>query len=159
NEVSEVTTAEEEVQSSKFLPKGKYFLLVILILSQAVGAYVVIDEHYKDIYIFIFGSLPDHSTTFLMEEIIANPAGTNAQRFLVVQIGIELSHIDHVVLMEDNMMKIKDRFNEVLSSRTVPELVQFEERDRLRRELAKEVNEAIGVRSVRNLYFTKYVMQ
>lgn len=148
-----------ETQSSKFLPRGKYFLLVILILSQAVGAYVLVDEHYKDIYEFVFGGMPDYSTTYLLEEIIANPSGSNAQRFLVVEIGMELRHQDHVPLIEKNLMKINDRFIEVLSSRTVSELIRFEERESLRKELADEVNDAIGVHSVRNLYFTKYVMQ
>ena len=150
---------DQEIQRSKFLPKGKYFLLVLLILSQAVGAFVLMDEHYKDIYILIFGSMPDYSTTYRMDEIIANPSGGNAQRFLVVEIGIELSHQDHELLVDENLMKIKDRFNEVLTSKTIRELQQFEGRQNLRKELASEVNQAIGVRSVRNLYFTKYVMQ
>ncbi len=150
---------DQEKQGSKFLPKGKYFLLVILILSQAVGAYVLIDEHYQDIYVFIFGSLPDYSATYRMDEIIANPYGSNANRFLVVEIGMELRHHDHAELVDKNIMQIKDRFNEVLSARTVRELIQFEEREKLRVELADEVNRAIGVHSVRNLYFTKYIMQ
>lgn len=150
---------DQDVQGSKFLPKGKYFLLVLLLLCYAAGAFVFIDEHYSDIYVFIFGSMPDHSTTYLMDEIIANPYGSNANRFLVVQIGMELQHHKHIELVESNMMKIKDRFNEVLSSRTVRELIQNEEREKLRKELADEVNQAIGVQSVRNLYFTKYIMQ
>ena len=153
------TTPIEEVQSSNFLPRGKYFLLAILLLSQAAGAYVLIDEHYQDIYIFIFGELPDHSETYMLDEIIANPAGSNAQRFLVVEIGMELSHSDHVELVDANIMHIRDRLNYTLSSRTVNELIHYKERERLRRELAHEVNDIIGVRSVRNLYFTKYVMQ
>ena len=153
------TITDQDKQGSKFLQRGKYFLLAIVILSQATGAYVLVDEHYNDIYTYIFGSLPDFSTTYMMEEIIANPYGSNAQRFLVVEIGIELRHHDHVELVDKNLMKIKDRFNEVLSSRTARELIQFEEREKLRRELADEVNKAIGVYSVRNLYFTKYVMQ
>ncbi|MDG5766740.1 flagellar basal body-associated FliL family protein [Balneolales bacterium ANBcel1] len=158
----DVSGTEEElqgVQDSKFLPKGKYFLLVILILGQAVGAYVLIDEHYEDIYVRIFGSLPDFTTTYMMEELIVNPSGNNAQRFLVVQIGMELAHHDHVELIDKNMMKITDRFNDVLTSRTVRDLMDFEEREKLRRDLAVEVNEAIGVRSVRNLYFTRYIIQ
>lgn len=153
------TEAAGDKQSSKFLLGGKYFLLTLLVISQAIGAYVLVDEHYRDIYVFVFGSLPDYSVTYTLDEIIANPAGTNAQRFLIVEIGMELSHHDHAIMVDQNMMKIKDRFNHVLSGRTVNELIQFEERDLLRRELADEVNLAIGVRSVRNLYFTKYVMQ
>jgi len=158
-DVSEAAAPDGDNQGSKFLSRGKYFLLVILILSQAVGAYVLIDEHYTNIYLLIFGDPPDYSTTYMLEEIIANPSGGNSPRFLVVEIGIVLSHHDHVELVEHNMMLIKDRLNEVIAARTSRELMQYEIREELRRELALEVNQAIGVRSVRNLYFTKYVMQ
>ncbi len=153
------TTPVQEQQSSKFLPKGKYFLLFILLIGQVVGAYVIVDEYYQDVYVFVFGSMPDYSETYAIDEIIVNPSGSNAQRFLVVEIGMELSHGDHVILVDRNIMKIRDRLNEVLSSRTVNELIRYKERENLRVELAEEINEIIGVRSVRNLYFTKYVMQ
>ncbi len=159
NDVSEAAVPDRDDQDSKFLSRGKYFLLVILILGQAVGAYVLVDEHYTDIYLLVFGDPPDYSTTYLLEEIIVNPSGGNSPRFLVVEIGIKLSHHNHVELVDKNLMMIHDRLNEVIASRTSRELMQFEVREELRRELAHEVNQAIGVRSVRNLYFTKYVMQ
>ncbi|MEX0680476.1 MAG: flagellar basal body-associated FliL family protein [Balneolales bacterium] len=145
--------------NSKFLQRGKYFLFGILVLGQLVGAYIFIDNYYQDMYMWVFGSLPDHSVTYKMDEIIANPKGSNAQRFLLIEIGMELHHSDHVELVDRNLMKIRDRANMIISSRTFDELLRFDERERLRNELAEEVNNAIGVRSVRNLYFIKYVMQ
>jgi len=56
-------------------------------------------------------------------------------------------------------MKVKQELIEALSSRTVGQLTQVSDRQEIRRELSGVINSSIGVRSVRNLYFTKYVMQ
>ncbi len=146
-------------QSSKFLIAGKYFLLVVLVLPLVGAAYFLVDKFYEDIYGVTLGRPSDNTVTYVIDEIIANPAGTNASRFMVVEIGLVLSSRREADLVDENLMQIKDRINEVLSTKTVNELIHTEGRNELRVELAEEINQAIGVRSVRNLYFIKYVIQ
>lgn len=154
--------AENEVgvkERSNFLQMGKYFLLLLLLLLMAGGAYLLVDLFYEDIYAVTIGRTSDSTVTYVIDEIIANPAGNNASRFLVVEIGLVLSSSEDAGLVEENLMHIKDRINEVLSTKEVNELIRPEGRNELRVEIAEEINDAIGVRSVRNLYFIKYVMQ
>jgi len=150
-------TAEKE--SSNFLQKGKYFLLVLLFLPIAAGAYFLVDNYYEDMYALTLGRTSDSTVTYVIDEIIANPAGNNASRFLVVEIGLVLSSKQDAELVDQHLMQIQDRINEVLSTKTVNELIRPEGRNDLRVEIAEEINQAIGVRSVRNLYFIKYVIQ
>jgi len=160
--------AEEEKNEKKeltgrkglnFLAVGKYFLIVLIILSQALVAYKIVDSKYEDIYSYMNDFSEEETVIHQMEELIVNPAETNGQRFLVVEISIELPNESFIPRFEKNKQQIKHHMNESLSSRTVNQLVTFEERENLRRELAGIVDSTFGERSVRNLYYTKYVMQ
>lgn len=157
HQVQENQAGEE--QRSKFLIAGKYFLLLVLVFSLGGSAYFLVDKYYEEIYELTVGRSSDDTVTYVINEIIANPAGTNASRFLVVEIGLVLASSSDAELVDGNIMQIKDRINEVLSTKPVDELVRPEGRSELRVELAEEINQAIGVRSVRNLYFIRYVIQ
>ena len=142
-----------------FLVIGKYFLLVVIIFAQALIAYKIVDSNYEEIYNFVTEFGEQDTVTHQMEELIVNPAGTNGHRFLVVEISLEFPDMSYVERFEKNKQQIKHHMNESLSSRTVEQLVTFEERENLRRELAGIVDSTFGERSVRNLYYTRYVMQ
>lgn len=155
-----VSEAEEvSTEGSKIFRVGKYFLLFIVLIVQAYYAYSIIDKRYEEIYITIFGSLPDYSGIYDVGEFIVNPARTNGQRYLIVAISVELQHFQHAELIKQNEKKITDRFNEAISLRTVNDLMRLDVRENMRRELSTIINEVIEVDSVRNLYFTKYVLQ
>lgn len=144
---------------SKFLPFGKYFLILVVLASQGILAYQIVDKNYGKVYEMVDEITAPEEGSYLLEELIVNPSGTNGQRFLVVEISLELYDETHVKLIEAEKEQIKHNMLEVLSSRTVTELSKISVREQLRSELAAVTNEAIGKRSVRNLYYTKYVMQ
>ncbi len=144
---------------NKLKTPGKIFLIVFILAAQVLLAYTFVDSSYEKIYGFVQSISSDESVFYEMEELIVNPAGTNGQRFLVVGISLELSNNKHLGLVRQHEHGIRHNMNEALSSRTVSQLAQFEEREKLRYELAGIVNNAIGERSVRNLYYTRYVMQ
>ena len=150
---------KQEKAGSKFLLYGKYFLFVILFSLQGLLAYAVVDRNYPKIYSLVNSAMKDNFVVYKMDELIVNPAGSQGQRFLVVEISMELEDSGHIELINLHMQRIKHNMNEALASRTVAQLVQFEERERLRVELKNIVNREIGQHSVRNLYYTKYVMQ
>lgn len=149
----------EEKKTSKFLPFGKYFLLLLVIAAQAFLAYTVVDENYAEVYSYLHSNDPEDFATYQMDELVVNPAGTNGKRYLMVEISLELANKDHIELLDNNKSKLKQDMIEVLSSRTIPQLTSREGREILRSDLIRVINTVIGVRSVRNLYFTKYVMQ
>jgi|SRR5690625_164523 len=142
-----------------FLKSGKYFLIVLFIVSQIFLAYQIIDKNYERIYVFISELIPERSASYQLEELVVNPSGSNGQRYLVVEIGLDLRDRRHIELIQNQQQRIKHEMNEVLSSRTVNQLTQFEVREQLREELAVIIDQAIGTDSVRNLYYTRYVMQ
>lgn len=146
-------------KSSKFLTIGKYFLLLAGIIFQIGAAYTLVDENYERIYVSIFGGLPDFTAEYQLEDIVVNPARSNGQRFLVLGMSLELYHHDHIMLLERNMTRIKENMQRIVATRTVNELVMFEEREKMREEMIREINDITGVTSVRNLYFTRYIMQ
>ncbi len=144
---------------------GKYFLILLVLAGQGFLAYSIVDKYYAPVYKTVHETLnnktksPEDFGTYQMEELVVNPAQTNGKRYLLVEISLELEDKEHVPLLESNNMKLKQDMIEALSARTVPELSHVEGRENLREELSKIINTSIGVRSVRNLYFTKYVMQ
>lgn len=144
---------------SKFLVYGKYFLFLVLFSMQALLAYAIVDRNYPTIYNLLSTPANDDFVVYQMDELIVNPLGSQGQRFLVVEISIELRNTEQIELIDHNMQKLKHNMNEALSARTVEELLQFSEREKLRYELKYIVNREIGEDSVRNLYYTKYVMQ
>jgi len=144
---------------SKVLSYGKYFLILLVLAAQVILAYQIVDSNYGKVFQLIDNIVAPEEGSIKLEELIVNPAGSNGQRFLVVEISLVLSDKNHIELVERNQQKIRHNMIEVLSSRTVNQLTMYEEREILRKELAQITNEAIGVRSVRNLYYTRYVMQ
>lgn len=144
---------------AKFLPFGKYFLILLVLVAQGIVAYQIVDKNYERIFSLIDSLLEPQPVNYTLGELIVNPAGSNGQRFLVVELSLELRDEKHAELIDKNKEKIKHNMLEVLSSRSVAQLNKFEEREILRNELAEITNDAIGVHSVRNLYYTRYVMQ
>lgn len=158
NEIEYEEKKPEKV-GSKFLNYGKYFLFVVLFSLQALIAYAIVDKNYTSIYTLVNTESNTDFVVYKMEELIVNPAGSQGQRFLVVELSMELGNSEHIELIDHNSQKLKHNMNEALASRTVDQLLQFSEREKLRYELKNIVNREIGEDSVRNLYYTKYIMQ
>lgn len=144
---------------SKFRRIGKYFLIVVLILGQAFVAYSVINKNYDAIYRFTESFMSEEPGKFELEEIIVNPANTNGQRYLLVQLSLELVNKKDQSLIEENRSKIRNNLIKHLSGKTVSELQGVDGKENLRYDLIKIINSSVDSRSVRNLYYSKYVMQ
>ncbi|MBO6586847.1 MAG: flagellar basal body-associated FliL family protein [Gracilimonas sp.] len=151
--------AKKRKGGPNFLKLGKYFLLVLILVGQGFLAYAIVDKYYPTVFAKMSEKSPSDYGTYQMEEMVVNPANTYGKRYLMVEISLELDDKDHVSLLDENMMKLKQEIIDALSSRNVDQLTRVAGREELRRELSGLINSSIGVRSVRNLYFTKYVMQ
>lgn len=154
-----VEDKKRKFKASKFRALGKYFLIGLVLVGQVFIAYTVVEENYEAIYSYIQSFSPPEMGKYNLDEIIVNPANTNGRRFLLIEISLELVDKEDVKLIEENKSKIRNNLIQFLSSRSVSELQGVEEKEYLRRELMNIINEAIGRRSVHNLYYSKYVMQ
>ena len=157
--MAEEVNTEEESGRPVLRQGGKIFLILLFFLFNIGAAWWIADRYFEDVYEFVYTQFQPDPANYEFEEVIVNPAGTMGQRYLVVQIGVELSGEEHLSLIEENTQEIRHGMHEVLSSRTLEELDDRETRDRMRYEIAELIHDAIGHRSVRNLYYTRYVMQ
>lgn len=144
---------------SKFRRLGKYFLILFVIFGQIFLAYTIVDKNYDRIYSVVNGYYFREPGNYQLEKLVTNPADTNGQRYLLVEISLELVSKDDIELVKENKSKIRHDLIEYLSSRPVDQLEGIKEKEDIRVELVKIINNAIGIRSVRNLYYSKYVMQ
>jgi len=146
-------------KASKFRRIGKYFLILLVLVAQGFLAYEIMAKNYKTVYTYVHSFIPKKPGKFDLKQIIVNPANTNGQRYLLVQISLELVNKDDKALLSENRSKIRNDLIKYLSTRTVSQLQGIEGKEEMRLKLVKIINRDIGKRSVRNLYYSKYVMQ
>lgn len=144
---------------SKFQSIGKYFLIILFAVGQMFIAYLVVANNYDAIYGYVKSLTPPEQGKYELEDIIVNPADTNGQRYLLVRISLELVDEEHISLIEENESKVRNYIISYLSARSVQELQGSREKEEVRIGLIKVINNAIDSHSVRNLYYSKYVMQ
>jgi flagellar FliL protein len=146
-------------KQSIFRRFGKYFLILFLVLGQVFVAYSIVNKNYDAIYDYTQSLVPVERGKAELNEIIINPANTNGQRYLLVQLSLELDSIEDQAVIEEHRSKIRNNIIKYLSAKTVTELQGIKDKEDLRVELIQIINDAIDSRSVRNLYYSKYVMQ
>lgn len=158
-EKSSVKEKKKKSRQLIFRRFGKYFLILVLVLGQGYTAYSIVNKNFDEIYGYLQQLSPQETGQFELEKIIVNPANTNGQRYLLVQLSLELVSKEDQKLIEKNRSKIRNNLINYLSAKTVSQLEGIKDKEDLRLELAKVINKTIGSRSVRNLYYSKYVMQ
>lgn len=135
------------------------FLIVAILLAEAISAYTVVALNYSAIHDWVYGYPPGLGVMFEISEITVNPAETNGQRFLLVSIGLQLRTQTDITRIERKEAIVKDAIISLLSKRTVQDLAQVDTRDDLKQEIGLTINQIVGEPAVRNLFFTQFVMQ
>jgi flagellar protein FliL len=96
---------------------------------------------------------------FLIKDMIVNPAGTNGTRFLLTTVGIEVSTPEAQQELEKKEVQVRDLLNSILTSKELADLVSIEQREVLRGEISKRVGEMLKTGKLRNVYFSKFIIQ
>ena len=96
---------------------------------------------------------------FLIKDMIVNPAGTNGTRFLLTTVGIEVSTPEAQQELEKKEVQVRDLLNSILTSKELADLVSIEQREVLRGEISKKVGEMLKTGKLRNVYFSKFIIQ
>jgi flagellar basal body-associated protein FliL len=138
---------------------GKIFLLVVVLLVQAAGAYAIVQKTYPDIYSYLNSFSTTGGYYFEMENLIINPKNSNGQRYLIVSLAFEFDKSSDVAKADRMKVEIVDRVNLLMIQKTTDELSSLEKRDVIKNELITAMNDLLGKKAVRNLFFTKYVIQ
>lgn len=95
---------------------------------------------------------------FSIEDLIINPAGTRGQRLLLLSIGFGVPGEENLSLLQENEVIIKDLVINTVSQKTLGTLSKVELKDSLKVELAEKINEVYPKAKVKNVYFSKYLI-
>jgi len=159
-ELAEKTMDEKAGEKKKFGGKaGKIFLIVGILLLQGVGAYFIVSTYYPEMYGMMNSMNPEGGVYFSIENLIINPAKSEGERYLILSITAELTASGELNTLETRHAEVVDRVNTVLTQRTVSELNDINDRKEVKREIGIVINEVLNKKSVRNLFFTKFVLQ
>ncbi|MGD8428684.1 MAG: flagellar basal body-associated FliL family protein [Balneolaceae bacterium] len=149
-----------EEKAGNFLNKyGKIFLIAAILLVQAGAAYAVINSYYDEIYEWFGKFSTEGHVYYTFDNIIINPAHSDGERYLILSIVVELNSGSAKGMLDTQNAKITDKINLILTHRTVSELSDLSKRDEIKQEIGIMINGIIGKKAVRNLFFTKYVLQ
>jgi flagellar FliL protein len=99
------------------------------------------------------------SYIYTVNDVIINPAGTNGQRLMLTSIGFDMKTESQYKKMESKEIVLKDAIISVLSKKTVSQLSNTMKRDSLKVEIINDVKDRIPGLKIKDLYFTKYIIQ
>ncbi len=96
-----------------------------------------------------------------LDEFLVNLADAGSDHFLKVTVGLELDKAKGKTpeALKDDTPLIRDAVLSSLSSKTRDEIGPQPGRDKLKLEIKKKVNEALGEDDVQGVYFTNFVTQ
>ena len=146
---------------------GKKFLLLIIIgvvLLAGVGG---------GAYFFLFAKStpppeekkaqeppePEVGPFLQLDPFIVNLADPTGHRYLRAKITLEFRNDEAYQKANERIPQINDAIIMVLSSKTVEEMLSPEGKLELRLELIRKLNDLLGANSVKNIYFTQFVVQ
>ncbi len=160
--------AEKEKKAKEGEEKkgGKKFLLLIIIgvvLLAGVGG---------GAYFFLFAKSspppeeepqkppePEVGPFLQLDPFIVNLADPTGHRYLRAKITLEFKNNEAFQKANERIPQINDAIIMVLSSKTVEEMLSPEGKLELRLELIRKLNDLLGPDTVKNIYFTQFVVQ
>jgi len=134
-------------------------IIGIVLLLEAAGAYTFVAFNYPALYEMVYDKPVDLGAFYEIEDITVNPSGTNGTGFLVASIGIQVKDEEDVQRIRQKNVMIRDAIITLLSRRTVEELSDMQTRKEVKQEIGIIINQFIEKQAVKDLFFTKYVMQ
>lgn len=130
------------------------FVIVQMIIRPKMASETMAEEIGKP-------EVPLPGELFLIENIIVNPTGTRATRYLRVAAALEYPSDRPEIGMEleKRTYQFRDLLLTELASHTVDELVDARVKEEIREELLARLNSNMSDGLLTNLYFTEYVIQ
>lgn len=91
--------------------------------------------------------------------IIVNLAETNAERYLKVDLVLELDSPKLLKEIESRLPQIQDLLISITSTKTLDDVSTTSGRNMLRQEMVDKINSLLATGQVSNVYFTEFVVQ
>ena len=93
-----------------------------------------------------------------IENLILNPAGTGASRFLIVTLVLE-ADAEARAELESRDAEVRDLLLTVLSSKTVEELTDISRRNQVREDMRMALNDLLAYEGVHRIFLPQFVIQ
>lgn len=94
-----------------------------------------------------------------LEEILVNVAETKGRRYFKASMTLEMEGKDLAKVAEERMPILRGAVIDLLSTKTLDELVEPAARDSLRGEILRTLNAQVTGGHFRDLYFTEFLVQ
>ncbi len=102
---------------------------------------------------------PAVAVMWAMEPFIVNLMDNNGERYLKLAIQLEISDPKGVAELDQMKPKLRDNVLDLLSAKSVKELMDMAGKQRLREEIAMRLNTFLTAGKVSKVYFTEFVIQ
>lgn len=99
------------------------------------------------------------AASYLVENLVLNPAQSNGTRFLMASVSFDLAAEDAVAAMRARDSQVRDALLTVLGHKTVEQLTEIAGRDSLKSELKAAVSGMFPEGTVRGIYLPQFVIQ
>lgn len=96
---------------------------------------------------------------FNVEDIIVNPAESEGERYVVLNMGLELTNEDAQSEVEKRVPLIRDVAIQILSSVPVDSLDGAENKLKLKKRFTQEIKKVLPPNTLRRIYFTSFIIQ
>jgi len=159
NQENEVT---DEKTSRPFMKWVKLGIVVAGLLGEAYGAYAVMNVYYPTIYQYLNKKpTAEADNIFEIDDLIVNPAmrKNGDPHFLVASLGINLETKEDIDVLKNRESMAKDAIITVLGKYNMDELKDLLKREEIKQKIGIVVNRVLEKNAVKDLYFTKFVIQ
>ncbi len=95
----------------------------------------------------------------MIENLVLNPAGSNGARFLLVSVGLTMNSIGAATRVKEQDAEVRDIVLRVLGSRSINDLSEVGNRERLKQDILVAVDSLFKGHSVKSVYFPQFVLQ
>lgn len=95
----------------------------------------------------------------IAQSFVVNLVTQNGRRYLKTSITLELSNPKLEVEIDQKSTVIKDIIIDILSSKSIEEIVTTKGKERIKDEILQRVNQILADGFVKNVFFTEFVVQ
>lgn len=99
------------------------------------------------------------AATYLVDNLVLNPAESNGTRFLMASIAFDLEHAEALTELQARDAQVRDALLTVLGHKTVEQLTDITARDSLKVELKDAVSGFFPEGTIRAIYLPQFVIQ
>lgn len=168
--IQEEQEQEQTPPKKSFLKVGLPILIVQVVVAYFLASYVIVpmfinkakaetaktekkkDEASKE-------DEEDFGFIYMVEDVIVNPAESQGEQFVLVNIAFELKEEDDIKRMEKREPKIRDMLIKIISSKTITQLDGADDKEALRLEIKENAAKLVPPNHLANVYFVNYIIQ